>query len=365
MLLFAEHFDNYIDTVNFNLRRKASAATAGLTTYDATGGRWGGGALKPNSLQSGTRYPIITPAGNLVRVAFWFKSNQAGSATGSRPIIALRGTDSGVTPVAWMFFNSGTAGATTLGCCRYDDDLSPSIAANTTTVIGDGTWHHIELKLIAANSLTGEIEIHIDGVLDASVNVFLAGDSSGFAGVNVPVFTEIQIAGCSTNTGSATDIFIDDVIVWDDSGTGFTGALTDMHRLRVVPAKADGTLTDFTPSTGSNYENVDDTTTDDDTTYNETSTVGDEDRYTLSNTLGFIPGTVMAAIVETHVKRTDIKAMNMRNLIDDGSTQVNGDTEVVYPTYRCHQSFFDLAPDAAAWTKTKLETVDFGLEYVS
>lgn len=359
MLLFAEHFDGYASDTEFGLLKESTLPSRTEFRYDPTGGVWGGGCIQADTAAAGGIFPLLaSPAANLVRFAFWFKTNDAGSATGTRPIFALiNATNS----LGWFFFNSGTAGASKLGFCLFDDDMTPSISSTSAATIGDGTWHHIEVAM-AAHTSAGALAIWIDGVLDgASIG---SGDTSNAASGDCTVFTHVKIAGCSNNSGTS-DINIDDVIVWDDSGTGFTGQLTDLHRLRALPAEGNGTVNDFTPSTGSNYQNVDDAVSDGDTTYNESDTVGDEDRYDLAGSLGFSPAVIYAVLVENNVRREGIRAINSRNLIDLAGTTDYGDVRAVRAGFNNLQSVHELAPDAAAWTEAKLNACEFGVEYNS
>jgi len=362
MLLFAEHFDDYNSVHEMGLLKGSTIASRTEARYSSNGGRWGGGCIQADTAAAGMIFPLLSsPTANHIRVAFWFKTNDAGSATGTRPIFALLNE---FNTNGWFFFNSGASGSSKLGAARWDDDMTPTIKGDSDLTIGDNSWHHIEMNMTALTA-GGTFQLWVDGVLATfATGPGVVGDTSDSASGDLTDVTHIKIAGCSNNSGTS-DINIDDVIVWDDVGTGFTGKLTDFHRLRCVSPDGDGTLTDFTPSTGSNYQNVDDAVTDNDTTYNTSATVGDEDRYDLSGSLGFLPATTYAVIVENDVRKEGIRAITMRNLIDLAGTTDYGDVETVLGNYKTFQSVHEVAPDAADWTPAKLNACEFGVEFNS
>lgn len=358
MLLFQEGMDNYNSITEFWKLRDARPSERG-GTYDSTGGVYGGGAFRANvSDLVGVRLPLLAPiAANLVRAAFWVKTNQTGSIVGSRPVFALG--DHGNTR-AWQFYVTGAAGSGKLQCARFDDDLTPgSMFFTTSATVGDNAYHHIELQL-SAHTSTGTLKIWVDGVLDINIT---AGDTSDAVSGDVTIFDYVQFGGCSSNA-AGSQVWIDDPIVWDDQGSGFTGHLPDKHRIRVTAPNADGAVSDFTPSTGSNYQCVDDVLSDDDTTFVESSTVGDQDRYSFS-AVGFSPGLIYAAIVESSSCRTGIKAMNVRGVAELGGTDQFSSVQVVTPGYLKNQLVLELAPDGSDWTAQKAIASEFGVEYYS
>jgi hypothetical protein len=358
-LLFQEGFDDY-NTINELWKVKKIRGDKRFGTYSSSGGAFGGGRYQAAALSEGLRVPLrASPGSNMIRLAFWFKSNQAGSAAVDRPLFGFRNADD---TRAWRCFHIGTAGATTLQVSRFDDTTAATLLTAGATVIGDNTWHHIEIAL-AANTATGELRSWIDGTVDANINI-TSGDTSDAASGDVTAFTDFIFGGVCSNTGGATDVLIDDVIVWDDSGTGFTGRLTDMHKIRNIAPSGAGSSTQFTPSAGANYAAVDDSLSDDDTTYVESSTTGNTDLYAFA-TIGYTPTIVYAVAVETSLKRTGIKAMNARNKIKQGATTVNGTTTVISPGHTKMETFQEQAPDGADWTAGKIVASEFGQEYVS
>lgn len=362
MLLFQEGFDNYASISDFWLKKGVRTVDR-RGQYEAATGKYGGGAFRTDAAGTNAGVKILlyqAPAANLIRMAFWFKANQAGATTGQRILFALCNN---ADTLAWQFYMTGSAGSGKLAAARFDDDLTATTVATSTATIGDNAWHHIELKLKVSDTV-GIIDIKIDGVADTGISAFMAGDTNASAFGDCSSLDAVQFGGSSSNTANADQIWFDDIIVWDDQGTGFTGALTDMHKIRVNNPTANGTVNDFTPSTGSNFQNVDDTTPDDDSTYNESSTVGHIDKYATS-AAGASPATIYAVVVENEVRRTGNKAMNVRGVLKQGGSTVNGTTVKAYPGFKKIETASEKAPDTGSWNASKLLATEFGLEYVS
>ena len=82
----------------------------------------------------------------------------------------------------------------------------------------------------------------IDGV-EATEQTVAGGDTSDAVSGDIDSFDRVVIAGCNSNSTAGSGgnlLWIDDLIIWDDSGTDFTGRLPGEHRLRRVLPTADG-----------------------------------------------------------------------------------------------------------------------------
>ena len=120
-------------------------------------------------------------------------------------------------------------------------------------VIDDGL-HHVEVKIVNHAS-AGSVQIKVDGVT--------VGTLTGLA-ISSDNITSI-LYGSGNNTVKYDNLFIAD---------DFVG---EMYSILCSPTSDNSVQ--FTPSAGSNYQNVDDTAQDGDSTYNESSTVGHKDLF--------------------------------------------------------------------------------------
>lgn len=142
----------------------------------------------------------------------------------------------------------------------------------TSDPITANVWTKIEGR-IKANT-TGIIEFWIDGTLVGTFN----GNTKGTRGNPRKILIGSNISNTS-NQGGLFEVLFDDVAVNNTTGTVNNGRCGSGKIIALAP-KANGSTNDFVPSTGSNWQNVDETPTDGDTTYNESETTEDKDLYT-------------------------------------------------------------------------------------
>lgn len=361
-LLFAEHFDGYTNTTGY---RNACENVTDGASYNASGGRWGGGAVENSSLSTGdVRLLKAVPATNMIRMAFYLFCNRNCATTGNRDIIRL--FDSGSTRFWRLIGTASNEYISRLTPSRFDDVNPP--AANIATPVysppwNDATWHHIEIEL-KADPATGSFKMKMDGV-ELTEYTIASGDTSDAVSLDVTAFDRIMFAGAANNTSSVQGLLIDDLIVWDDSGSEFTGALSAEHRLRKVDPTANGAGgQQWTPLAGTNWDAVDEAAYDSDTTYVSDTVAGHIDYYAIS-ALGWTPVAIKAVIVES-IGKMDTGVHTWRNKLKSSSAISSGASKTASTIYRKSWDFVTFDPNtSAAWTKANLEAAQFGVEFVS
>lgn len=371
-ILYAESFDSY---ANITGVQNALQSISNDIDYLTTGGRWGGGCLNAPNLDAGMLVAMkAAPATNLLRAAWHYREKRDGSHTssGARAMMSFRNTagdrflnfylSGGLKPANGM---TGNRYQSNFCVGRFDDVNSISTAgvAVGNIPIADGQWHHIEIEYVAHTS-TGSVKVWIDGILDIDLSGI---DTSDAASGDVTTFTRVMMCGSMNNSGSGqSDGRVDDLLVWDDSGSDFTGHLTSPHRLRNVLVNAAGDSAQFTPNTGANDAAVDEATNDDDTTYVESATVGHIDLYNIGDITGTGIGTIKAVIVETIAKDTAAVATH-RGKLKSSSTVADGTTSATMAnSYRKYQSIFFKDPNGTIdWTESSVEAAQIGQEVMS
>lgn len=211
-------------------------------------------------------------------------------------------------------------------------------------------WHYIECKVVIASS-GGSVIVKIDG------NTIFNLTSQNTLGQSGYGASWLRFLSPSSNT------FVDDLVMWDTSGSVNNDFMGDCKVYQLAP-DANGDVNNFTPSTGSNYQNVDETTPNDDTDYNESSTVNDVDRYSYATLTE--PGNIKGVQVNAYYRKTDayirsakIQAMSNTHL-SEGSEKFLGDS------YKTDSSIFELNPDGSvAWTDTTINAATFGVKIQS
>ncbi len=230
-----------------------------------------------------------------------------------------------------------------IGAYRFNTLLGTS-----SNGLGSGQWYYIELKVLTNNS-TGTVEVKVNGStwLNLTSQDTQPGSNAWHDAVRI-------------GTVNADSRF-DDMYILDGSGSANNDFLGNRRVVALDPDGA-GVATDWTPSAGSNYQNVDDgDEVDEDTTYNETSTDADDDLYTYGN----LPGVTASVdgIQITAETRVTAGSMDLSNLIRTGSTIYPGAANTITSTsYVTATRIEEEDPDtAAAWTPAGVNGAQFGI----
>jgi len=237
---------------------------------------------------------------------------------------------------------------------------------NTGTLLGTSsiamsanTFHYVEILTRISNT-AGDIIVRIDGVEALTFGSPAALDTqNGGTGY----IHRVRITG---NT-SATITF-DDIYILDETGTTNNWFLGDVRVDAYLPS-ANGNSSDFTGSDGNSTDNyllVDDATSDDDSTYVESSTVGQKDTYQFP-AMSHTPDTNAFFGVQVHVmaRKPYGGLRSLCAVARSGSTELDGtSTPLVDDTRRGVVQVYETDPNTAGsqWTKTTFEAAEFGMK---
>lgn len=211
-------------------------------------------------------------------------------------------------------------------------------------------WTYIEVKVTVDDS-AGAVDVQVNGTNVLS----LTGLDNQQTGNNY-----------ITRYGLATGLY-DDHYLADTSGPAPGNDFLGDVKVETLYPNAAGDSADFTPSAGSNYQNVDEPQTNDgDTTYNESSTTGDIDLFNLDS-LVTTSGTVFAVQQHMAARKTDGVVREVRHKLKSGSTTVDGATVGLGTSYQqFHGDIEELDPDtAAAWTISGVNALQIGYENIT
>jgi len=214
--------------------------------------------------------------------------------------------------------------------------------------LGSATWYYIELKVLTDNSI-GTVEVRVNGAvwLNLTSQDTQPGTNAWHDAVRIG----------QTN---ATTRF-DDMYVLDGSGSANNDFLGN-RKVVAIDADGAGDSTNWTPSAGSNYQNIDDgEETDEDTTYNETSSDAIDDLYTYDD----LPGVTASVdgLQITAETRVTAGSMDLSNMIKTGTTTSAGSPETITSTaYVTTTRIAEQDPDTAApWTPSGVNGAQFGI----
>jgi hypothetical protein len=250
-----------------------------------------------------------------------------------------------------MQVTMGTTGSGALNVYRGDFNAGGTLLGTTANgVLSLNVWYFIELKT-TINNTTGAYEVRLNGV-----NVLSGSGADTQAGTNA------YVNMISVGSGNGAVSF-DDLYVCDGAG-GLNDTFLGDVRVDTILPTADGSTTDFTPSTGTdNYAMVDDATPDSDTTYVSSETLNHIDLYTFANlqsTVGAVHGiqTVLFA------RKDDAGSRSIAPAIKTGATTAVGDDFALAASYIYDLQIFETNPanSNAAWTISDVNSSEFGFK---
>jgi hypothetical protein len=299
-------------------------------------------------------FPVATTqrgsASNPFHCAFWIKA--ASALTGSRHFMTIGSSiDGGQLRLFW----DNTAGVITV---NMYDSASAAAAGATTTDIDDQAWHHIEIALTVVDT-TGSLEVWVDGTKEVNLTSTDTYEAGTFA-------NDLDYLAFSGHR-SGVDILYDDIICWDEEGTGLvtTGQL-GLHRIEVIHPTSEGNSSDFTPQSGTdNSAMVDETSAaDGDTTYVESSTINHQELYGMGDSTFTNPESIIGVAIHTRAQYQAAGTPILTGRCRNGTTEANaeGPTNTLTAAYADHLGFFDTDPDtASAWADVAdINAAEFG-----
>lgn len=219
---------------------KKWASVGAQVTIVAGAGRWGGQALRCNRGSNGGIYTMLKGAFASLGAAVAAKQ---AAPSGSTEIILLRFLDANAGEQCSLRVNqSGTVIVSRNG----------TTLASSSSPITFGVFHHFSFYAKIHDS-AGEYAVRVDGASVAGI--------SDATGVNTRGQTNNSASGVGLKQGGINngtgDLDFSDFVVFDIDA-GAADVIPDCKVETLYPNGA-GSLDDFTPSAGSNYQTVDET----------------------------------------------------------------------------------------------------------
>jgi hypothetical protein len=256
----------------------------------------------------------------------------------ANPFLALYG-DAGATTHLTLGLN--VSGQIVLKC-------GATVLATGSTLLILNAWRYVEISA-TINDTTGSVVVRVDNVVDIS----FTGDTKN-GGTN----TTIDAVTVLAPTGSSGAF--DDLYICDTNGSVNNTFLGDVRVQTLLPTGA-GASTQFTPSVGSNWDNVNDTPYVS-TTYNSSATVGNGDTYAMGDLLSGT-GTIFGVQDNILALKSDAGAASIKAAIKSGATVYYDTAVALGTTLGASVAVRETDPaTSAAWTSTNLDAVEFGAE---
>lgn len=144
------------------------------------------------------------------------------------------------------------------------------------------------------------------------------------------------------------------------------GDIIGNPRLGALFPDGAGATSAWTPSAGSNYQNVDEATPDDDSTYNESSTVNNIDTYTMQDTPAGVSA-ITAVAVTARLKKTDANSRTVAAVLRIGGTDyVHATTKGVPGDWAYLQWIWTVSPaTGVAFTVVEVNAIEAGIKVIA
>lgn len=219
-------------------------------------------------------------------------------------------------------------------------------------------WHHFEIK-VTVHTSAGAYELRHN-----EVTVFSAtGVNTAQAGSNQADGFAMRFVNSSANNR------FDDIGVWDGTGASNNDFRGDCA-VKAIEVSGAGASTQWTPSAGSNFDNVDDAGNNapDDVGaggFNGSGTVGQRDLYAFSDISPDIQGNVLWVQLDTQIAMAAAGSRDIKTKYRDPSTTVaDVATHTVANTaYASVADVMNVNPaDGLGWDVADVDGGQFGIE---
>jgi hypothetical protein len=231
-----------------------------------------------------------------------------------------------------------------------------TVLGTSSNAVSINTWYFIEFKVLFHGS-TGTAELRVNGTNSGWLNL---------TGKNTKNTSNTTANGIkwSTSNSQTTVIKLDDIYCCDTSGSVNNNFLGDF-RIECLAVTGAGTTTQLTPSTGSNYQNVDEGFENGDTDYNSSSTAGQFDTYAMAD-LATTPANIYAVQEVAIVRKDDGGTRTGSNALRSGSTNYFSTAINITSSYAAYTNIRETDPNtSAAWAGASVNALEAGYEIVS
>jgi hypothetical protein len=225
-----------------------------------------------------------------------------------------------------------------------------------STWVGDSSsWYYIEVRCLSGNGTSGSFDVRVDGT---TVITQTGVDTSNQNGV---------VVGSIIFPASAVPL-IDDLYLLDgvDASTPQGAANNDFLgpvRIATLYPDAAGNYSQWTPSAGSNYQNVDDPGyPNDDTDYNTSGSSDIKDTFSV-DTLPSNIYDIKAIQYNLRARKTDVGSRSIRPLTRISSIDYGGTDQNLSSTYSYFLEILGKNPNTGVpWEISDIGSAEFGYE---
>lgn len=351
MLKFIEDFSSN-SYANIDIPGRWDFAAGSTLSSSPSAGPFGDGAIiytnNNNSangyIQKANLSMSITTFAN-----FWYKFNAAGTQSN--------------TPTIFGILNSGG-----LQCLLGVNSIGQLVVyRGSGTVLGTssvqfvGVWVYVQCKFVINTGTSGSVEVRVNGtpVIGPITGINTAG--TGVSGVNGISIGHYGSGGNNTANGYS----VASLIVNDDSGSINNSWLPLNTRVYPFLPSSNGTYTQFTPLSGSNWQEVSSNPSTGDLSYNHSSTTSNKDTFNHA-ALASNVSTVLGVQTQFMARIDDAGVHTGSPVLYDGTTEVDGAAGSIIPNYAWIEQIQETnLTSGSAFTPTDINNLQFGYKLVS
>lgn len=325
------------------MSRKWNAGVTGSPTINATGGRRSSPSIRLANWNEGVSRGVTASATWIV--GFAIKVSALPSAARAMFVFS----DGGINHVSICLNADGTVAA-------RRGSATGTILGTSTAVLTAGVFAYLEAKVLISDTV-GTVDIRKDGISILSLTV---QDTRNVGNASADI---MQFGGSSAE---AATIDYDDIYVCNNAGSAPQNTFLGDSRVDTTFPNAAGNKSQWTPSAGSNYQNVDEDPANDDTDYNFASVAATRDLYAFPD-IAPTTGTVYGVAVNITARKDDATARTLRELTRRGGTDYAGAvTQTLTTSYAMYTEILEQDPStSAAWSIANVNLAEFGVDLVS
>lgn len=233
-----------------------------------------------------------------------------------------------------------------------------TILATGTTVLALGVYYHIEVALTNIEDTGSSCVVKLNGTTEINFTGDLyVGGTKGINGIGFS----------TTYNTSGFSFWLDDVIIWDSTGSEFNTSMSPRMIYTVTP-NGNGAVLNGVPSAGTNWQTQDDTDMGSAfSDFNVLTGAGNYDLLTFAATpIGLV--NVEAVVVNAMTGSLGAATRQMAGVVKSGSAALTSGTTYNVPvgSTLTVQGIFTKDPNTStAWTKSGIDSAQFGYRLVS
>jgi len=296
---------------------------------------------------------ISFPVGSAVTEVFvGFAVKPESIVRTSEPILRFRDTVGGINNVVMEIFD--------LNHIQFYRNVTLLPGVSASNVLRPNRWSYVEVRVVFSNTV-GVIECRINGV-----EVINVTGLDTLEGTSTDIDTVRMYGGESTSASNPDNMWLfDDVYIVETNGSDAVSYLGPVKVEAIYPT-AEGSIINFTPSTGSdNSALVDEDPRNDDTDYNSSADTPSNKDLLGAGNLSVITGGIIGVSVSNDCKLDAAGSIGIQSIVFENAVQGTGDIEEVSSTsdYITVTHIFENNPDTGvAWSVAQVNAVEIGYE---